>query len=425
MMQIRKLRLTPRSWSLLIFSVALCVRLTIAAAIQLRHPELVYHGEAENIARTLATTGEFAGAYAIPTGPTAHCAPFYPALLSVVYRVLGTGAAGEWGRVVLLITVTSLSYALLPLVALELGLPLWCGAGAGLLCALFPMHRTADLTLAWAEPYAALGLMGALCLWASWTRLREGRRSALVGYGAFWGLLLYVAATLLPVLLGLVVADVCRHRGQRQLRLRRWLPVLLTAALCVVPWTLRNRVRLGGWIFMRSNFGIEFQMANNDLAGPTMNDLDQSGLARKTHPYLNSKEAERVRELGEIAYNRERVRRALDWVKAHPRRFLQLTSARALDFWFGSYQEPGTAWVFTLTTLFAGLGAMRLRRDGKHEVLWYFGPVWICFPAVYYIVQYLPRYRIPMWWTVLLVAVYGAGRLMGKPPGQTGPPTAG
>ena len=66
---------------LVIFCLALTVRLLLAALTY--GPGHVYNGEAERIAKSIALKGEFSDPYAIPTGPTAHCGPFYPALLSI------------------------------------------------------------------------------------------------------------------------------------------------------------------------------------------------------------------------------------------------------------------------------------------------------------------------------------------------------
>ena len=127
-MRTTKFSLTRFQWMAVIFVVALGVR--IALAWLSYGPNHVYDGEAERIAKTLATKGAFADPYAIPTGPTAHCGPFYPALLSLLYMIFGTGAAGTLARVGLLILVNSISCAVLPAAATALGLPLWCGVGS-------------------------------------------------------------------------------------------------------------------------------------------------------------------------------------------------------------------------------------------------------------------------------------------------------
>jgi hypothetical protein len=403
-MRIPKINLTRRQWMVAIFCLAVGIRLILAWLSY--GPDHVFNGEAERIAQAIAAKGEFSDPYAVPTGPTAHCGPFYPALLSIVYFLLGTGTAAVMVRIGLLIMVNAAGCAALPTVAEALGLPLWAGAGAGLAAALIPMHRTAETFNAWDEPYAALALMGVLALFARWQALKQRRPGALVIYGALWGFLLYLAAPLASVLVGFAVWEILasRKRQSAWLEARRWLVVCLAAGLVMLPWALRNRVQLGGWIFARSIFGLEFQISNTDGAGLLG--------STHSHPSYNVAEAERVRAMGEIAYNRERLHMAGSWIQTHRQEFCILTLQRFASFWLGWWGNLGTALVFTLTTFFAVFGAWFMWRDGPRQALRVFGPVWICYPLIYYIVVYSPRYRIAMWWTVLLAAAYGAGRAL-------------
>ena len=405
-------RLTKRQWMGVILVLGVAVRLALAWVMY--SPRYIYTGEAEWIGRSIALHGEFSGSYAIPTGPTAHCGPFYPTLISLIYALLGTGTAAEMARIGLLILVNAAACAMLPQVAAALGLPLWSGAGAGLAAAIIPMHRTAEIFHAWDEPYAVLGLMAALSLLARWTPLREQPLARVAAYGALWGLLLYIAPALLLLLVGLPVSGLLVYGRKARPEIPRWLLVWAVAGLVLIPWTLRNRAQLGGWIFVRSNLGIELEMSNNDRSGPASSDNRVAGLYRDTHPSVNVSEAVRVRDMGEIAYNRERLRRAMRWMRAHPRRFLELTLARGRIFWFGWWGDPETAWIFTLTTALASVGAWFMWHSNHREVLRMFGAVWILYPLTYYVVQYLPRYRVPIWWTVLLAAAYGGGRLLEK-----------
>ena len=387
-----------------IFVLALGVR--IALAWLTYGPNHVYDGEAERIAKTLATKGAFADPYAIPTGPTAHCGPFYPALLSILYMIFGTGAAGTLARVGLLILVNSISCAVLPAAAMALGLPLWCGVGAGLASALIPIHRTAETFNAWDEPYAALGLMAVLILFVRWNALRERRLGALVTYGALWGLLLYLAAPLASVLAGLCLLGIFMSRGERSVwsEMRSWVVIAIAVGLVLLPWTIRNRMELGGWVFARSSFGLMFQISNTEEAGL----LGDSRL----HPSYSVPEAERVRSMGEIAYNHELQQTAVHWIQTHRKEFAVLTLERFVTFWSGWWGNPETAVFYSLTTLLAAFGAWFMWKDGHRQVLFVFLPAWICYPTVYYIVAYSPRYQIAIWWTVVLAAAYGAGCLI-------------
>jgi hypothetical protein len=408
----RRFPFTERQWIWLTFAVALCTRFVLAYITF--NPEHIYTGEAEWIGKSIASHGGFSGAYAVPTGPTAHCGPFYSTLVALIYSLLGTGRAAEMVRIGLLIVVNSVACGILPVVARSLRLPLWCGVGAGLFAAFIPMHRTGEIFHAWDEPYAALGLMLAVSLFARLSPLSSRRPGALIGYGALWGVLLHVSAPMVLILAGLCVSGLLVKRGNVWAEGRCWLLIWVTAALVLAPWAVRNRLELGGWIFVRSNLGIELQMANNERAGPTNNDNRQAGLYRNMHPSVNVGEAERLRSMGELAYNRECLSRAWHWIRTHPRRFSALTLARLRIFWFGWWGDPETAWIFSVETLLAAVGAWRLWRENRRQTLGILGVVWLCYPLTFYIVQHLPRYRISMWWTVLMSASYGAGWVVRK-----------
>src|SRR5581483_10986847 len=159
-----------RRWMAIVFLAGLTMRLALAWLLY--SPQYVYTGEAEWIGRSLALHGEFSGAYAVPTGPTAHCGPFYTTLISLIYTLMGTGAKAEIARIGLLIVMNAIACAMLPAIAEILSLPLWCGVTAGLAAAFIPMHRTAEFFHAWDEPYAVLGLMAVIVLLTSWRPLR-------------------------------------------------------------------------------------------------------------------------------------------------------------------------------------------------------------------------------------------------------------
>src|SRR5262245_58459468 len=74
-------------------SVALAARVTVVLAT--RSYSHVEYGEANLIAYSLATTGAYADAFGPGTGPSAHVAPIFPFILSVIYRLTGGIERGE------------------------------------------------------------------------------------------------------------------------------------------------------------------------------------------------------------------------------------------------------------------------------------------------------------------------------------------
>src|SRR5271157_6520169 len=76
-------------WSVLIFALTLSVHFIFYRLTGL--DRTFQFNEMEKIARSLAEDNVFGNPYALPTGPTAHHAPIYPFLLSLIFRMFGYG----------------------------------------------------------------------------------------------------------------------------------------------------------------------------------------------------------------------------------------------------------------------------------------------------------------------------------------------
>jgi hypothetical protein len=195
-----------------------------------------------------------------------------------------------------------------------------------------------------------------------------------------------------------------------ELRLRRgrgkWLAaacVAFGAVVACVPWTLRNASSLGGFCFIRSNFGLELRIANHDGAHA---DLEVTYARQGTlrHPSENLAEARLVRDLGEAEYMRRARKEAVAWIRAHPAEFLRLTTLRFIHFWCGPLREPWLAVLYTTLTALALLGLRcawpALDAQARAAVL---VPL-AGFPLVYYCVSYVAHYPAPLAWLLLLLA---------------------
>jgi hypothetical protein len=393
--------LSRRPWVAfgLIFGLSAAVRLILLLAFN--RVQLEYHEEAERIGISLLTHGTFADPYLVPTGYSAHCPPFYPFLVSCIYRVFGYQAAGGLVRCLVLITMYSVLYGLAPLIARGFALPTGAGILAGLLSAALPLKRSAEIWAGWDEPYAALASAGIFMLTLRFWRQEVGFGMAAL-YGLCWGIAFHMAPSLLPVELGFCVVHLTRFSPHAKWRAVRWWAVaLMVTALTVTPWTFRNHERLGSWLFMRSNLGLELDLSNQDASEATV-ELNNPVILRD-HPSRNLQAALEIRRTGEVAYNRKLLRRAEMWISEHPGRFLQLTAERASYFWLGPFEHP-LMFVLTAATSICGIaGLLTLRKSGDAR-FWLFATAWIVYPPMYYLVQYLNRYRVPIDWTVMLLA---------------------
>lgn len=379
------------------FAISLAVQSFLLAKVPERYVRPHTRWELQAVAVSLAEHGTFADPYALPTGPTAHLPPIPPAITAVVYRVLGLTLAAGYVAWSLQIVMQALVWGLLPWLAREYGLSPNAGLLAGTVGALVPRWPGHGEALA----ALALALLG-VAFARRWTSGRARPVSSFtLGLGA--GVALHVQPAILPVLFGWCAFEAWSwrepaHRARRSALV--W--VALGLVLACTPWTIRNHRALGAWILVRSNFGLELRMGNHDGA---IADLDVMDLEQDlAHPRTDEAEAREIERIGEAAYMREARREATAWIASHPGEFVRLTLARAANWWLGPLRDPPMATFATAITLLALVGAFRVRDavDLPHRVALVV-PL-LAYPLVYYVVAYLPRYREPVDWALLLFA---------------------
>jgi hypothetical protein len=177
--------------------------------------------------------------------------------------------------------------------------------------------------------------------------------------------------------------------------------MILGMAIACAPWAWRNYTALNAVYFIRSDLGLELRMGNNDRAA---GNIDAMHIREFRHPRTHPVEARLVQELGEAEYMRRARVEAVAWIGARPGKFLALTVSRTTQFWLGPFDRPLTALAVTGLTILALLGAWRslpAMAPPKRAALMI--PL-ICYPLVYYVVLYMPRYRVPLDWILLLLA---------------------
>lgn len=158
--------------SILIFLIAATIRLTLLCVL---HYYEIGRPEPIRIAISLARNGAFADPYALPTGPTAHSAPLYPAMIAPLYAIWADTYRADFARFTLNALAASVQYALLPGIAAALGLGMWPGILAGLGGASVPLHYWAECLGDFETTWIALFLEGVTLLFARWLRGRRIR----------------------------------------------------------------------------------------------------------------------------------------------------------------------------------------------------------------------------------------------------------
>jgi len=359
--------------------------------------------ESISLANALAFHGTFSNPfYPLATGPSAHLAPAYPFLMAGIIKLFGAGPAGAFALGWLTNLVVAVQLSLLPVLADYLGLLPVTGvvAATGWIFCRFTF-------VPWEVDFVAL--VAILLTFPMYKAFRTVLSAKEVTYaGVLWGLALMMNPVPAAVLFGwLLVLLIFRFQPLRTIA---WLAIL--SLFVISPWLVRNYVVFRTPVFLRDNLGLELAVSNNACASFSfvLNDAPGGCFARN-HPNENLGQALLVRSMGEPAYNRMRLREALRWISDNPSRFMTMTGQRFMAFWFpgtlgGPIQQTGEwEWVTDLFTVLSIPGLVLLWRTNRYAAaalgLWL-----VCFPPIYFVIQFDPRYRHPVLWATFVAGAY-------------------
>jgi hypothetical protein len=348
--------------------------------------------EMGRVGRSIALGQGFSSPYEGHTGPTAWEPPLYPYLIGGVFKIFGIYTyASAW----VLLSINSLFAAFTTIPVFLMAhrtfgprVALWSARA----WALNPYVWYWSIHWIWDTTFTPLMLalifLVALELeqWPGW--------QGWILFGALWG----VGALANPTMLSFL--PFCGLWVWRQ-RYRRGLPslggVVLSSFvffLVLSPWLGRNYEVFGRFVFIRDDFGLQFRLGNNKMS--------DGMLFATLQPNLNKPELQKFQRMGEIAYEADCRRLALDWIRAHPGRFAVISMKRFFYYWNGVPRNTDSVapWDFRSSAFLAssvlalwGLGrALRQKRPGA----WLFAGLVATYPTVYYFVYPHARYRHPI-----------------------------
>jgi hypothetical protein len=410
---------------------ALLLTLTILAAIRfagsIRYDSRIsapMQSEAARVAYYLHKDGDWANPYvAQPTGPTAHEAPLFPALLAGLYKMFGDGGGGVLAVQALEALVLTGQIVMMPLLAASFG----AGFEVACIAEIFAILGLGK------NPYWEQNYVGLLLVLASLLAFRLLRATEIPvqnsyreqrgwlsdlcspmtlasALGLLWGTILLMSPSPALVWLSWVALFVWKARRSGH---RAWVPVALIPLLMLVPWTWRNYRVFHSPVLIRNNLGLELDVSNNSCASYSVHDNLLSGCFQSRHPFQNPEEAEKVIQLGESNYNRAKLGQTLRWIFANPASFTRLTLLRFVHFWFptncgkffGFYRDEGPiqAWVIYPSTLLSIPGLVLLWRKTRPAAVICASLV-LLYPPIYYLVQFDYRYRLPILWVSFFLA---------------------
>jgi 4-amino-4-deoxy-L-arabinose transferase-like glycosyltransferase len=267
----------------------------------------------------------------------------------------------------------------------------------------------------WDASVAAL--LAALILWATLAIEKSERWRDWLGYGLLWGVALLTNVTLislLPLLLGWLAyrrrkpsLDSRDPVGLIKAIFAKPIFALGIAVLCCVPWTIRNYLVFHRIVPMRSTLGLQMWIGNNENP--------QEAWKEELHPIFNSAERAQYIRMGEIEYMREKQREAIDFILAHPARDVRQFASRFIATWSGGTPTPVQDFVRTPGLWFrgvllfnffitigtaAGIVVLWKQRSARLFPIAVFSVV---FPWAYYLTLVVPRYRLPVDPSVMLL----------------------
>jgi hypothetical protein len=357
--------------------------------------------------------------------PTAFWPAGWPIALGLVFARFGISAVS-------LGLFNLVSAMLTGLVTLALGRRLFGSEGAaraGLLALAVYPNAIGYVPLALTEVfYTALLMAGC------WTVVTRTSRWQLVAAGVVFGIATLVKAQSLVVVPLLFAIDWLRM-GRVWERLPRLLVdgllVLAIAMLTVLPWTIRNEVRLGHWVAVSTNGGYTLLTGNHDTA---------SGDYTPDAPVV--KELMARPGLDEVTRDAEARRLGMAWITAHPDRFLALAPRKLMRLWLPdgeaewAYQggAPGYArfemvyravrvvnqgyYGVLMLAFAAAFGVMiaRRRRDGQRWIGWWLLPYGIAlYPTLICVVfSGQSRFHYPVMPWVCMTAGWLAMTALGR-----------
>lgn len=385
---------SPKQTFFFIFIPACAIRIQALMEIPSKYIVPSADWELGSIAISLMETGQFANPYMIPTGPTAHLPPIYPAIFSLIYRAFGLTSTAGYISMLFIVISASILYAILPWISKALGVGFqagFLGGFAGALLIEWPGHGEYPTAI-------VLGLL-IVAFYQRWTRGEYSViQSLLLGLGI--GISFHLQPALLPVFIGCMIFELWWSKYRNKWIFSIFLTLGILAAC--LPWGWRNYATFNAVFFIRSNLGLELRMGNHDGAYPSMEVMDAN--EEHIHPRTHFSEVLKLKEIGEIEYMRDAMNDAWEWIRTNPKDFVHLTSLRFLHVWFGPLHDLKRTIGISALTILAVLGLgytwSRLTMPQRAVLLI---PLFT-YPLIYYIVAYMPRYRVPIDWILFMLA---------------------
>ncbi|MBU0518691.1 hypothetical protein KJ564_07110, partial [bacterium] len=203
----------------------------------------------------------------------------------------------------------------------------------------------------------------------------------------------------------------------------QWKKVLLVIVLfaigvtiIVAPWTIRNYIKLDAFVPLRSAFSYNMWRGNHVGATGTVRTFAGTDIDEAVSPeYRAYYEAHMVPD--EIARDRFFAGEVKKFISEHPDEYISLCLTRLYYIWWRDMTHPLTAhpayivpWIFIL--IFSSIGLLLSKNNWREWSLWIFQI--LGFTVMFSLTIVLPRYRMPIYPAMFLLAAMGIDYLISK-----------
>lgn len=385
-------------WVALIFLVGFSFRLLL-----ILQTEPILHrvpsGEVNLIAHSLVHNGTYSDAYGPGSGPTAHDVPIYSLVLAALIRIFGEGTRGEIAEYALTIAGASLAYGFLPILSELCLFGRLPGVLAGFTGALVPLNLWMFIC-GLSQPISAFLIVIMATLFCKAANAGFSRAWN-IAVGIFAGMACLFNSAFLTILIACAGAALFFMRPFDRRLTRAFLSIGICVVIGITPWAVRNQIVLGAPIATRSNFGTELDLSNRDGTSPVSVTLISSSVWNQ--PIKDVGEREKLRSMGEPAYNAARLSHALQWIRSKPVEFLRLTGERMFLFWFPFRSGLIRTVTGDLESL-AGLCGLAVLLRRRRPYAWLFTGILLGYFPVFALLATDPRYTYPIDPVLLLLA---------------------
>ena len=396
---------SPKTFLIAVFLIAFVLRLGVMFATSSYHvvnddtDHFGFGWEMGRVARSLAEGAGFSSPLPLPTGPTAIVGPVYPLLLALIFKILGVYSTASAIAIRVIQSVFASLTCLFVYLCGRDSVGEATGKLAAVIWAVFPLNIFFTVTKVWETSLTAL-LTAALFWYMLPLRdsLSARRWSAA---GAFLAIAALLNTSLVVLIAPFGLSALWRNRA-RVLR-----PATIGALTCVVvvsPWLVRNYVQFGKFM-LRSNFPLEFRVANNEWShGQKIEDL---------HPSNSPKVNRHWQDVGESRFMAEERDLNSKFLAAHPGRFALATVNRIVNYWTAAWITPTVdtpnSWPVIIGTsivsLLGLLGLVRMFHAGNSAAFMYAGCLFI-YPWPYYLTTSQPRFYHAITPLLILLGAY-------------------